>query len=124
MSPRTYLRRFARDVGTSPIKWLIARRVQASLPLLEATEAPIERIATAVGFDSAITYRHHFARAMATSPSEYRRTFRRAPDGELGEREHAVLPVDGGRAVRGPDPEEATTRPAAVTSRAGATVRP
>ncbi len=84
MSPRTYLRRFARDVGTSPIKWLIARRVQASLPLLEATESPIERIATAVGFDNAITYRHHFARAMATSPSEYRRTFRRDPDGALG----------------------------------------
>ena len=84
MSPRTYLRRFARDVGTSPIKWLNARRVQASLPLLEATEAPIERIATAVGFDSAITYRHHFTRAMATSPSDYRRTFRRSPDGELG----------------------------------------
>jgi AraC family transcriptional activator FtrA len=84
MSPRTYLRRFARDVGTSPIKWLIARRIQASLPLLEATDAPIERIATAVGFDSAVTYRHHFARAMTTSPSEYRHTFRRAPDGELG----------------------------------------
>src|SRR3712207_4341068 len=81
MSPRTYLRRFARDVGTSPIRWLIARRVQASLPLLEATDVPIERIATAVGFDSAITYRHHFGRAMTTSPSEYRRTFRRAPDG-------------------------------------------
>jgi AraC family transcriptional activator FtrA len=84
MSPRTYLRHFARDVGTSPIKWLIARRVQASLPLLETTEAPIEHVASAVGFDSAVTYRHHFARAMATSPTQYRRTFRRAPDGELG----------------------------------------
>ena len=84
MSPRTYLRRFARDVGTSPIKWLIARRVQASLPLLEATDTPIERVATAVGFDSAVTFRHHFTRAMTTSPSEYRRTFRRVPDGQLG----------------------------------------
>lgn len=83
MSQRTYLRRFARDVGTSPIKWLIARRVQSSLALLEATDAPIERIATTVGFDSAITYRHHFTRAMTISPAEYRRTFRRAADGEL-----------------------------------------
>lgn len=83
MSPRSYLRHFARDIGTSPIKWLIARRVQASLPLLEATEATIEHISTAVGFDSAVTYRHHFTRAMNTSPSTYRRTFRHSRDGDL-----------------------------------------
>ena len=29
----------------------------------------------AAGFDSAVTYRHHFARAMRTSPTAYRRAF-------------------------------------------------
>ncbi|KAA2261279.1 helix-turn-helix domain-containing protein [Solihabitans fulvus] len=76
MSPRTYLRHFSRACGVSPIRWLITQRVQASLPLLEETDAPIEEIATRVGFDTAVTYRHHFGRAMRTSPSAYRRAFR------------------------------------------------
>ncbi|MGC7094915.1 helix-turn-helix domain-containing protein [Amycolatopsis lurida] len=75
MSARTYLRHFLRATGTSPIRWLIAQRVQASLPLLETTDTPIERIATAVGFDTAVTFRHHFAAAMRIAPSAYRRTF-------------------------------------------------
>jgi AraC family transcriptional activator FtrA len=75
MSPRSYLRNFSRRAGTSPIRWLIAQRVQASLALLEATDTPIEEIATAVGFDTAVTFRHHFRQAMHTSPSAYRRTF-------------------------------------------------
>ncbi len=75
MSARTYLRHFSKATGDSPIRWLIAQRIQASLPILEDTNTPIEKIATAVGFDTAVTYRHHFSRAMRTSPSAYRRAF-------------------------------------------------
>ena len=78
MSTRSYLRHFQRCSGTSPIRWLIERRVQASLALLEASDAPIETIASAVGFATATTFRHHFARVMRTSPSAYRRAFRSA----------------------------------------------
>lgn len=76
MSQRTYLRHFKRCSGTSPIRWLIAQRIQASLPLLETTTASIEEIATATGFATSVTYRHHFAQTMHTSPSAYRRAFR------------------------------------------------
>jgi AraC family transcriptional regulator, transcriptional activator FtrA len=76
VSERTYLRYFARATGTTPIRWLISQRIQASLALLETTGTPIEKIAAAVGFDTAVTYRHHFARAMRTSPTAYRRAFR------------------------------------------------
>ncbi|GAA1818806.1 transcriptional regulator FtrA [Luedemannella flava] len=76
MSTRSYLRHFARRTGTSPVRWLIAQRVQASLPLLESTATPVEEVASAVGFETAVTFRHHFARAMRTSPSAYRRAFR------------------------------------------------
>ncbi|GIH25233.1 AraC family transcriptional regulator [Acrocarpospora phusangensis] len=82
MSPRTYLRHFAKATGTSPIRWLITQRVQASLPLLETTDAPIERVAAAVGFDTAVTYRHHFARIMRTSPTAYRRAFSGIPQSQ------------------------------------------
>ncbi|QSB05379.1 helix-turn-helix domain-containing protein [Natronoglycomyces albus] len=80
MSPRSYLRHFARATGTSPFKWVIHQRIQASLPLLETTTSSVEHIARSVGFDTAVTYRHHFARAMRTSPSAYRRTFRSGLD--------------------------------------------
>ncbi|MER5453954.1 helix-turn-helix domain-containing protein [Micromonospora sp. NPDC002389] len=76
MSPRTYLRHFARATGTSPIRWLIDQRIRSSLALLETSDAPVTEIAAAVGFDTSVTYRHHFARAMRTSPSAYRRAFR------------------------------------------------
>ncbi|WP_446213050.1 transcriptional regulator FtrA [Micromonospora sp. IBSANI012] len=77
MSSRTYLRQFARAAGTSPIRWLIDQRVRASLVLLESTGLPVAEVARSVGFDSAVTYRHHFGRAMRTSPSAYRRAFPR-----------------------------------------------
>lgn len=76
MSERSYLRHFTRCTGTTPVRWLIAQRIQASLELLESTTTPVEEIATTVGFEAAVTYRHHFLRTMHTSPSAYRRTFR------------------------------------------------
>ena len=75
MSTRTYIRHFASTTGTSPIRWLTTQRVQASLPLLEATKLSIEQVAIKVGFDHAATYRYHFRRTMGTSPTAYRRVF-------------------------------------------------
>lgn len=76
MSERTFIRHFGRQTGTSPLRWVIVQRVMASLPLLEGTAVPVEEVGAAVGFESPATFRHHFTRAMRTSPSAYRRTFR------------------------------------------------
>lgn len=76
MSERSYLRHFARSQGISPIRWLISQRVRASLPLLETSQASVEEVSAAVGFESPVTYRHHFTKIMHTSPSAYRRSFR------------------------------------------------
>lgn len=75
MSRRSYLRQFARATGTTPVKWLTEQRIQASLALLESSEHSVEQIASRVGFESAVTYRHHFVRQMRTTPSEYRSCF-------------------------------------------------
>jgi transcriptional regulator GlxA family with amidase domain len=75
LSRRSYLRRFAAATGTTPIKWLIAQRIQASLALLESSSLSIEQVAGRVGFESAVTYRHHFVRALRTTPSDYRGCF-------------------------------------------------
>ncbi|WP_219462746.1 helix-turn-helix domain-containing protein [Nonomuraea rhizosphaerae] len=75
MSQRSFIRHFKRQTGTTPLRWVISQRVAASLPMLEGTAAPVEEIGAAVGFESPVTFRHHFARAMRTSPSAYRRAF-------------------------------------------------
>ncbi|WP_381560749.1 helix-turn-helix domain-containing protein [Streptomyces eurythermus] len=77
MSERSYLRHFARRNGVSPMRWVIAQRVAASLPLLESGEGTVDEISAAVGFDSTATYRHHFTRQMRTTPTAYRKTFTR-----------------------------------------------
>lgn len=75
LSRRSYLRQFTKATGTTPIKWLIGQRIQASLALLESSSLSIEQIATRVGFDSPVTFRHHFVRQLRTTPSEYRSCF-------------------------------------------------
>lgn len=76
MSRRSYLRQFTKTTGTTPIKWLIARRIDVSLELLETSSEPVESVAALVGFASVVTFRHHFTRLMDTTPSQYRATFR------------------------------------------------
>ncbi|MDP4508867.1 helix-turn-helix domain-containing protein [Nonomuraea turcica] len=75
MSQRSFIRHFKRQTGTSPLRWVIAQRVAASLTMLESTAAPVEEIGAAVGFESPVTFRHHFTKTMRTSPSAYRKAF-------------------------------------------------
>lgn len=75
MSRRSYLRQFAKATGTTPIKWLIEQRVQASLALLESSDLAVEQISARVGFESPVTFRHHFVKQMRTTPSDYRSCF-------------------------------------------------
>jgi transcriptional regulator GlxA family with amidase domain len=79
-SPRSFARRFRAETGTTPLQWLIARRVAEAQRLLEATELPVELVAAQAGFGTAAALRQHFGRALSTSPSAYRRAFRAQPD--------------------------------------------
>ncbi len=76
MSRRTFIRRFEEAVGVSPGEWVVQARVSRARELLEATQLPIERVATATGFGSAEALRHHFRRRLGTSPAHYRAAFR------------------------------------------------
>jgi transcriptional regulator GlxA family with amidase domain len=77
-SPRSFARRFAGDTGTSPLRWLIGQRVEHARRLLEGTDLPIEHVAERAGFGTPTALRQHFARALDTSPTAYRRAFRAA----------------------------------------------
>jgi transcriptional regulator GlxA family with amidase domain len=79
VSPRTFARRFRRETGTTPLRWLLGRRVLEAQRLLEESDLPIDAVAWRAGFGTAASLREHFRRATATTPSGYRRSFRPAP---------------------------------------------
>ena len=75
MSPRTFARRFADEVGASPGRWLIRQRVERARHLLESTDLPIDQIANRVGFAGGTSLRQHLHAAIGVSPLVYRRSF-------------------------------------------------
>jgi len=76
VSERTFARRFRAETGTTPLQWLLARRVLDAQRLLETSDAPVEDVAARVGFGTAASLRQHFGRHNATTPTAYRRAFR------------------------------------------------
>ncbi|MGW4474305.1 helix-turn-helix domain-containing protein [Nonomuraea sp. NPDC004354] len=76
ISPRTLARRFAEQLGASPGRWLLGRRVAAAQALLEETDLPVETIAARVGLSSAANLRRRFHDALRTTPAAYRRSCR------------------------------------------------
>ena len=80
MSERTFLRRFTAESGLAPGRWLIVQRVAGARHLLESTDLTVDRIASAVGFGTALSMRQHMKAELGVSPLAYRRTFRGLDD--------------------------------------------
>ncbi len=78
-SARSFARRFRAETGTTPLQWLIGRRVAEAQRLLEASGLGIDDVAERAGFGSAVALRQHFGRVVGTSPTAYRRAFAGAP---------------------------------------------
>ncbi|MFJ8647679.1 GlxA family transcriptional regulator [Streptomyces sp. NPDC093546] len=76
MSRRSLARRFRAQTGTTPLRWLLAHRVQRARELLETTDLPVGRIAESAGFGSIEALRHHFTQQVGTTPKAYRASFR------------------------------------------------
>ncbi|MER6401055.1 helix-turn-helix domain-containing protein [Kitasatospora sp. NPDC001603] len=79
VSGRTLTRRFTEQLGISPGRWLLDRRIAATRALLEETDLPVETIAHRVGPSSAVNLRRRFHEALRTTPAAYRRAFRSDP---------------------------------------------
>ncbi|MCU0296374.1 MAG: helix-turn-helix domain-containing protein, partial [Candidatus Nanopelagicales bacterium] len=62
--------------GSTVGQWLLGERLAFAQRLLESTDQPIDTIAALAGFGSAVSLRHHFHRAFAVSPANWRKTFR------------------------------------------------
>lgn len=76
LSPRTLNRHFHEQLGISPGRWLLDRRIASTRALLEETDLPVETIAGRVGLSSAVNLRRRFRAAVNTTPAAYRRAFR------------------------------------------------
>ncbi|WP_433854367.1 GlxA family transcriptional regulator [Streptomyces kronopolitis] len=77
LSQRTLMRRFTEETGTTPLQWLLDARVGRARELLESTDHPVDRVARECGLGTAANLRLHFRRVLDTTPTAYRRTFRR-----------------------------------------------
>jgi transcriptional regulator GlxA family with amidase domain len=82
VSRRTLVRRFAAEMGTTPLQWLNEQRMWVARQLLEQTDLPIDHVAQHSGFGSTPTLRFHFRRTLGTSPKAYRDSFRGESHGE------------------------------------------
>ncbi|WP_433872370.1 GlxA family transcriptional regulator [Saccharopolyspora sp. CA-218241] len=74
-SPRTLMRRFREQTGSTPLQWLHRARIRQAQHLLETTGHTVERIAAQVGFGSPTAFRDRFKRTTGVSPQAYRRSF-------------------------------------------------
>jgi transcriptional regulator GlxA family with amidase domain len=86
MSPRHFARVFREEVGTTPAQYVEDVRVELVRRLLETTDRAVEQIARDAGFGTVETLQRAFRRALGTTPTEYRRHFRRrgAEDDDAG----------------------------------------
>ncbi|MFE2376576.1 GlxA family transcriptional regulator [Streptomyces sp. NPDC059398] len=77
VSPRTFMRRFATETGTTPLQWLLSARLGKARELLETTDHSVDQVARDCGLGTAANLRLHFRRTLNTTPTAYRRTFTR-----------------------------------------------
>ena len=75
MSPRHFHRVFAREVGTTPGRFLERARVEAARRLLEESRRGVPDVAARCGFGTPETMRVAFRRSLGVSPAGYRARF-------------------------------------------------
>lgn len=75
MSPRSFARTFAREVGVTPARYVEDLRVEAARRLLESTGRAVDEVAASCGFGTTETMRRTFVRRLGVPPAEYRRRF-------------------------------------------------
>jgi AraC-like DNA-binding protein len=73
LSVRHFARAFRRSTGQSPHRWLIERRVDRAMGLLELSSLPLREIAATSGFSSQSHFTRVFRQATGTSPGAWRR---------------------------------------------------
>jgi transcriptional regulator GlxA family with amidase domain len=72
---RTFIRRFTKATGQSPLEYVHAVRLEEAKQMLETEEGSVETIATEVGYEDPSFFNHLFRRKVGLTPAQYRRRF-------------------------------------------------
>jgi transcriptional regulator GlxA family with amidase domain len=76
MSPRNFARVFAKEMKTTPAKFIERLRIEAARRRLEESHNSMEMIADECGFGNVNSMRNVFQRTLKIAPGQYRRHFR------------------------------------------------
>jgi LysR family hca operon transcriptional activator len=72
---RTFLRRFAKATGMTPIEYCRAVRIARARELLESGNTPQKEIAQSLGYEDVASFARVFRKVTGSAPGDYRRRF-------------------------------------------------
>jgi transcriptional regulator GlxA family with amidase domain len=75
LGERTFIRRFKRATGETPLSYLQQLRIEKARRLLETTSLAVEEITLKSGYEDISSFRKLFKRQTGLSPSAYRKRF-------------------------------------------------
>lgn len=76
LSERSFLRRFRRATGQSPVEYIQTLRVEEAKQMLETTDISIDEIAAEIGYSEPSSFRSAFRKHVGLPASAYRRKWR------------------------------------------------
>ncbi len=75
LNERTFLRRFKKATGESPLDYLQKMRLEKAKQMLTASEVSLDEITKAVGYADTSSFRRLFRQVIGISPTAYRQRF-------------------------------------------------
>jgi transcriptional regulator GlxA family with amidase domain len=72
---RSFVRRFSKATGMSPLEYVHRLRIEEAKQLLEISDAPVEAVAVEVGYQDTSFFGSLFRRRVELTPAQYRRRF-------------------------------------------------
>ncbi len=75
LNERTFLRRFRKATGETPLEYLQRLRIEKAKQLLLKTDQDLEQITKAVGYVDSSSFRRLFRQVVGISPAVYRKRF-------------------------------------------------
>jgi transcriptional regulator GlxA family with amidase domain len=77
LTERSFLRRFKRATGQSPLEYVQTLRIEEAKQLLETSAMSLDDIAAEIGYTEPSAFRHLFRKLVGVTPSSYRRRYLR-----------------------------------------------